>query len=323
MNASRSVTSHAVVCACRTPTAAERCGTEPDSARANVASAMPVIGTPEVETVLHGPAAGALLLRLVEHDVDERRPRPGVHVLQDVRGDLDEERLEVPGVPVGEDLPDLRRRGTQPLAQQVVRLRDELHVGVLDAVVHHLHEVPGTVGTDVGAARHAVDLGRDLLEDRAERLVRLLGAAGHDRRAEQRTLLTAGDARAHEVQALLAQRRLAPDRVREVRVARVHDDVALLQEGHQLVDDRVRGAAGLHHDDDLARPGQRRDEVLDRLGRDEHALVAVVRDQRLGLGVRAVVDRHREAVACKVPGEVAAHHRQPGDTDLRGSGGGS
>ena len=148
---------------------------------------------------------------------------------------------------------DLRGRGTQPLAQQVVRLGDELHVGVLDAVVHHLDEVAGAVRADVRAARHAVDLGRDLLEDRAERLVGLRGAAGHDRRAEQRALLAARDAGADEVQALLAQRGLAADRVREVRVAGVDDDVALLEERHELVDDRVRGAAGLDHDDDLAR----------------------------------------------------------------------
>ena len=184
----------------------------------------------QVERVLHGPAARALLLRLVEHDVDERAARLGVHVREDVGGDLDEERLEVARVPLGEDLPDLRGRGTQPLAQQVVRLGDELHVGVLDAVVHHLDEVAGAVRADVGAARHAVDLGRDLLEDRAEGLVRLLGPAGHDRRAEQRALLAAGDAGADEVQALLAQRGLAPDRVGEVRVAGVDDDVALLQE---------------------------------------------------------------------------------------------
>ena len=195
MKASRSVTSHAVVCG-RQDADGGRALRDRAGQRAGERGLRDAGDRhAEVERVLHGPAAGALLLRLVEHDVDERRPRLGVDVLQDVGGDLDEERLEVARVPVGEDLPDLRGRGTQPLAQQVVRLGDELHVGVLDAVVHHLHEVAGAVGADVRAARHAVDLGRDLLEDRAERLVGLLGAAGHDRRAEQRALLAAGDAR--------------------------------------------------------------------------------------------------------------------------------
>ena len=44
---------------------------------------------------------------------------------------------------------------------------------------------------------------------------------------------------------------------------------------------------------------------------------AVVVDQRLGLGVAAVVDGDAMAVAGEVAGEVAAHHGQAGDTDLR------
>ena len=43
------------------------------------------------------------------------------------------------------------------VAEQVVGLGDELHVGVLDAVVDHLHEMSGAIGADVGHAGHAVD----------------------------------------------------------------------------------------------------------------------------------------------------------------------
>ena len=84
---------------------------------------------------------------------------------------------------------------------------------------------------------------------------------------------------------LLAQRRLAADGVVEVRVAAVDDDVARLEQRGELVDDRVGGLAGLHHDDDGARPLERGDEVLEALGRDEVALVAVLVEQALHLGV--------------------------------------
>src|SRR5690606_41424482 len=67
----------------------------------------------------------------------------------------------------------LCRRLAQDGAEQVVRLRDELHVGVLDAVVDHLHEVARAIGTDVGAARGAVDLGGDGLQDRDRKSTRL------------------------------------------------------------------------------------------------------------------------------------------------------
>ena len=65
----------------------------------------------------------------------------------------------------------------------------------------------------------AVDLGRDVLEQRSERVVGLRRAAGHDRGPVQRALLAAGDAHPDEVQALAPQRLLAAPGVEEVRVA--------------------------------------------------------------------------------------------------------
>ena len=122
--------------------------------------------------------------------------------------------------------------GPQALAQQLVGLGDQLHVGVLDAVVHHLDEVARAVGADVRAAGHAVDDGSDRLEHRAQGCVGLDRSARHDRRALQGALLAAGDPGADEVDADLAQGGLAAAGVREVRVAAVDEDVA-----------RARGAA--------------------------------------------------------------------------------
>ncbi|MNW59342.1 hypothetical protein D3C74_372530 [compost metagenome] len=118
------------------------------------------------------------------------------------------------------------------------------------------------------------------------------------------------------MQALLLELGLAAARVGEVRVAGVDDDVALLEERDQLGDDGVRRAAGLDHDDDLAGTLERGDEVGHRLGRDEVAVVAVVGDERLGLGEGAVVHRDRVAVTSEVAGQVAAHDRESGDADL-------
>ena len=98
---------------------------------------------------------------------------------------------------------------------------------------------PGAVGADVGAARGAVDVGRDRLDHRPEPLVGVLRAADHDRGAVERALLAAGDTHADEVQAVLGQRLLAADGVDEVRVAGVHDDVVLVQQRHELVDHGV------------------------------------------------------------------------------------
>ncbi len=295
---------------------ASRCARCEEMARANVASAMPVTGTPRSSAFCTVQRPVPFCPASSSDDVHERLAGLGVLVREHLRGDLDQEALKVALVPLGEDLRDLRGLQVEARAQQRVRLADQLHVGVLDAVVHHLDEVTSAVGSHVGAARHAVDLGGDLLEDRAQRRVRLRGSAGHDRRAEQRALLAAGHAGAHKVDALVAELRLAAAGVRIVSVARVDDDVALVEQRHQRVDHGVRGGARLHHDHDLARLLERGHEVLERLGADEVALVAVVVEQGLHLLRAAVVHRDREAVAGKVPREIPAHHCESGHANL-------
>ena len=78
------------------------------------------------------------------------------------------------------------RRSTDraPRLQHVVGLGDQLHVAVLDAVVHHLHVVPRAERAHILDARLAVvGLGGHRQEDRRERVPRLARAAGHDARA--------------------------------------------------------------------------------------------------------------------------------------------
>ena len=203
------------------------------------------------------------------------------------------------------------------MPQQVVGLGDELHVGVLDAVVHHLDEVAGAVRADVRAARGAVHVRADRLQHRAEGLVGLRRAAGHDRRAVQRALLTAGDAHADEVQVLLAERGLAAAGVLEVRVAAVDDHVTGLEQRGELVDHGVGGRARVDHDEQASWPLQRRDELFGGLGRNEITLVAELRDHVGDAGDGSVVQGHGVAVAGEVAGQVAPHHAQAGDAYLR------
>ena len=59
---------------------------------------------------------------------------------------------------------------------------------------------PAPSGADVGAAGYAVDVRGDLLQQRAEGVVGLVGPPGMIDGPVQRALLAAGDARADEVQ---------------------------------------------------------------------------------------------------------------------------
>ena len=275
----------------------------------------------DVETRDRGPAAGALLPGLVHDHVHERAARGRVHLGEHLGRDLDEVGGQVGLVPRREHLGLLGGLEAAHAAQQVVGLADDLHVRVLDAVVDHLHVVAGAVRADPGAARLPLELRGDLLEHRAEGLVGLLRTAGHDRRTVQGTLLAAGDTDAHEVQALLGEGRLAAAGVLEMGVAGVDDDVALVQQGDELVDDGVHGGARLDHDEHPARHGEGLHELGERLRRHERALVTVLGHELVRAGPAAVVQGHRVAVAGEVAREVRAHHRQARDADVGGADG--
>ena len=190
--------------------------------RANTASAIGRGGDAHVEGVGRGPLAGSLLAGGVEDDVDEGLLRDRILLPEDVRRDFDQEAVEDPPVPFGEDGAHLRGLEAQEALHQGVGLADHLHVAVLDPVVDHLHVVAGAVLPDVGGAGNAahdglargragkrlaglgVHLGRDRLPDRLQFQPGGEFAAGHERRAEARSLLAAGHAAADEAQALFA-----------------------------------------------------------------------------------------------------------------------
>lgn len=118
----------------------------------------------EVEGGDRRPFTGALLAGRIANASDQRRSVFAL-VLQNVGGDLDEERVELGLVPLLEHLAHLVVTQAEHLLHDVVGLTAQLHVAVLDAVVHHLHVVTGTIFADPIAARLAVRFGRDLLED--------------------------------------------------------------------------------------------------------------------------------------------------------------
>ena len=128
---------------------------------------------------LHGPGAGALHAGVVDDEVDERLAGLLVDLVQHFGGDFNEVGVEFGLVPLLEHVADLGRGHAQAAAHEVVAFGDELHVGVFDAVVHHLDEVAGTVESDVGDARFAFGLGRDGFEDRLEGLPGFLGTTRH------------------------------------------------------------------------------------------------------------------------------------------------
>ena len=274
-------------------------------------------GRADVEGMLARPLARALLLGFVEDQIDQGPPGLGVRPREDLGGDLDEVRAQVPVVPLLEDLAQFL--GVQPQAarQQIVRLGDELHVAVFDAVVHHLHVVPGAARAHVVHARlPIVRLRRDGAEDGRQRLPGFPLAARHDGGAPQRALLAAGDAGADVVEAAGSEFLAPALGVEEPGVAAVNQDVAGLQMRLQVGDRAVHGGAGRHHHQDPARPLQHRHQRVGRRRKINVTPRGRAGDERLALGSLEIVARDAEPVALHVEGQVGPHHPQADDADV-------
>ena len=86
------------------------------------------------------------------------------------------------------------------MAEISVGISYELHVAILDTVVHHLDEVASTTLTYPSAARSPVlGLSCNAGEDRLNAGPSFFCAARHDGRTVQSTLFTARDTTADEV----------------------------------------------------------------------------------------------------------------------------
>ena len=146
---------------------------------------------------------------------------------------------------------------SQAALQQVICLANQLHIAVLDTVVHHLHVVTGAFfAHPVAAGSSVFDLGGDGLEDILHVRPGVWVATGHDRRAKARAFFAAGDARADEENPFGGKSFGAPRRIGIQRVAAIDDDIACLKMRQNVIDHLVHCVAGLDHQHDAAGPLQ-------------------------------------------------------------------
>ncbi len=165
-----------------------------------------------------------------------------------------------------------------------------------------------------------IHLGGDRFPDGLQFLPGALLAAGHEGRAEAGPFLPARDSRSHEAEALLVEFLLAADGVGPEGVAAVDDDVVGIEEHGEAVDHGVGGLPGLDEDDDFAGTLDGLHELLEGPGSDQSTgRVGVFRDELIGLGGGAVVDRDPEAVIGDVEGKVLTHDRKAHESDIGGS----
>ncbi len=222
-------------------------------------------------------------------------------------------------VPLGEDVVKFRVGKSQGALEHPIGFADQLHVAVLDAVVDHLHVVAGAARADPLAARDVVvgtDLGRDGLEDRLHQRPGGGTSAGHHARAAQGALFAAGNARADVQKPLRFDVGRPPLGLAEVGVAAVDEHVAGREQGEKLFDEFIDRRSRLDHEHDLAGRGQAGDNFFQRVAADEVLAFAAAGQQLIHFARRAIEDRHAEAAAFDVQGQVFAHHGQADHGDV-------
>ena len=279
--------------------------------------------------MLTHPLAGALLLGGVEDLVDEVIVRRAVFHAENVAGDLDEITFEFACVPFLKDLEQFSIGESKCVFEDEIGFANQLHVAVLDAVVHHLHIVPGTRVADPIAARNVIvraDFGGDFLEDILDEGPRFMMSAGHDARSFECALFTAGNAGPDEAITACFEIRMPTIGVAEVAVAAVDDDVALRQQRLELIDHRVHRRTGFDHNHHPPRRFETAHEFFQRvitLDAVDSPRVNFVgwfifqaTHEFISRGGGPIVNPHGEAVIGHVQDKVLAHDGQTDQTDI-------
>jgi hypothetical protein len=286
-------------------------------------------GHTQVQCIDGGPLASTLLASLVKNLLNKRLAIV-IIVVHDVTGNLNQERVQDTLIPLGENVANLLAGETQTTLHDIVGLEwenspaltktpsiksrgvvfaktylaNELHVTVLNTVVNHLDVVASTLVADPFTAGLAVALGGDALEDVLDVRPGLLVTTRHERGTVSGTLLTTGNTGSDESDALSGQVPGATVGVGEVRVTTINDDVALLQEGQQLLNPVIDSLTGLDEQHDTARGLELADKLLDAVSANNGRALGFVFQESVDLGDSSVESANGEAVVGHVHDEI-------------------
>ena len=172
---------------------------------------------------------------------------------QDVCRNLYEITAQLAFVPSGKDFRHLLIAQTEQVLHHPIRLGNELHIGILDAVVYHLDKMAGTGRSHPLTTGSAVRrFRRNALQDGLHLAPRTLRPSGHDGSAVQRSLFSSRHTGSHKTEAFPLGKRHTPVGVLIMGIAAVYQDVSFGQMGEKLFHQLVHRTAGADHHHDFA-----------------------------------------------------------------------
>ena len=153
---------------------------------------------------------------------------------------------------------------------QIAYLANQLHVTVLNTVVHHLDVVASTLVTNPLAACLSIGLGSNALKDILDIWPGLLVSTGHQGRTVSGTLLTSGNTATNETDSLGLQVFCSSVGIWEMRVTTIDDDITLLNTGlEESLNEVVDWLSGHNQEHHSAGSLELGDEVLDIFGTND------------------------------------------------------
>ena len=150
---------------------------------------------------------------------------------------------------------------------ELVGFADKLHIAVLYPVVDHLYEMPCTVASNPVAARGSIlHLGADGLEDWLDQRPCGRRAARHHGRTLEGALFATGDSGPNIQEPLALDICGSANRIWEVAVSTVYDDITWLKNAKELLNVVVYRSTCLYEHHDLSRLCKRVCKFLEAMG---------------------------------------------------------
>src|SRR5262249_28074967 len=125
------------------------------------------------------------------------------------------------------------------------------------------------------------------------------------------------NSRADEQKSLALQIFRAPDRVGEMRITAIDNQIARLQIWQNVLDEFIHRRAGLHHQHDFARPLEQLRHFFERMRADNRlAPLGGVLEEFIDLRCGAIERDHRVPVVVHIEYEVLAHDGEADQGDI-------
>lgn len=147
-------------------------------------------------------------------------------------------------------------------------------------------------------------LGCEVEQDRLDPCDRLRLAARHETGPVASPFDATAGPKIHEMNALLLEPLVAPDRITPVGVAAVYENVSLVELRGQIIEDLIDHRPRRDVDEDRSRGSKLRLEICQGAGFDQPGL------DHVGRGATAGIAHHAYPLLQSLPGEIPAHPAQ-------------